>query len=165
MAAVIPVSKRPPACYQFGADFALWLRRFQLYMTEAGIDAAKQAQELLSLLEAEPFRVSDQLVLVGESDVQKVKDALLEYFAPEGNKMEWQMIHQRVQKKGEKLAEFVGNLRKLADKAYLKWDPKIRLQLATSPDLKQVIDCCSDNTMPEQFPKGASHITQSLWAQ
>ena len=33
------------------------------------------------------------------------------------------------------------------------------------PDLKQVIDWCSDNTMPKQFPKGASHITQSLWAQ
>ena len=34
-----------------------------------------------------------------------------------------------------------------------------------NPDLKQVIDWCSDNTMPEQFPKGASNITQSLWAQ
>ena len=122
MAAVVPVSKRPPARYQSGADFALWLRRFQLYTTEAGIDVAKQAQELLSLLEDEPFRVADQLGLVGESDVQKVKDALLEHFAPEGNEMEWQMI-----------LHFVGRVCGwLADKAYPKWDPKIRLQLATS---------------------------------
>ena len=153
MAAVVPVSKRPPARYQSGADFALWLRRFQLYTTEAGIDAAKQAQELLSLLEDEPFRVADQLGLVGESDVQKVKDALLEHFAPEGNEMEWQMIlHQRVQKKGEKLAEFAGDLRKLADKAYPKWDPKIRLQLATSRFIQGVASQSTQLTLMRKSP-------------
>ena len=102
MAVVVPVSKCPPARYQSGADFALWLRRFQLYITEAEIDASKQAQELLSLLKDEPFRVANQFDLVREFDVQKVKDTLLEHFAPEGNKMEWQMHTSKRTEKGKK---------------------------------------------------------------
>ena len=47
-----------------GADFALWLQSFSYYIAEVGIDASKQEQELLSLLEDEPFRVADQLILL-----------------------------------------------------------------------------------------------------
>ena len=67
MAAVVPVSKRPPGRYSSGMDFTLWLQRFELYhVAEAGIERGKQAKELLSLLEDEPFRVANQLGLVDE---------------------------------------------------------------------------------------------------
>ena len=73
---IVPVSKWPPARYRSGADFALWLRRFELYVAEAEIEQQKQAQELLSLLEDEPFRIADQLGLIGKTDVKKVRSAL-----------------------------------------------------------------------------------------
>ena len=131
MAALVPVSKRPPQRYLSGADFALWLQRFELYITEADIAAEKKANELVSLLDDEPFRIANQLGLIGERDFDKVKDALLKQFAPEGNVLEWQMLlNQRLQKPGEKLADFAGDLCRMSDKAYPKWDPKIRLELA-----------------------------------
>ena len=152
---IVPVSKRPPIRYRSGADFALWLRRFELYVAEAEIEQQKQAQELLSLLEDEPFRIADQSGLIGETDVKKVRSALTHHFSPEGNELEWEMMfHQRVQKQEEKLSESAGDLRRLPDKAYPKWDLEIRLQLATNRFIQGVASPSTQLALMKQSPAG-----------
>ena len=52
-------------------------------------------------------------------------------YDPEGNAFEFQCrFQQRVQLSGEKLMEFVGALRFLADKAYPQWSGEQRLYIS-----------------------------------
>ncbi len=62
----VRVSARPPARFSAESDYVLWIQRFELYLREAEIPAAKRGNELASLLEDEPFRVVSQMGLLGE---------------------------------------------------------------------------------------------------
>ena len=122
---VVRVSARPPSKFSAAADFMLWIQRFEIYLAEAEIPAAKRARELLSLLEDGPFRVVTQLGLVNSDDYDGLKDQLQKHYAPKGDDLEWQYrLQNRRQKPGEPLSEFVGELRMMTDKAYSDWAPK-----------------------------------------
>ena len=73
---IVRVSARPPPKFSAAADFTLWIQRFEIYLSEAEIPAAKRARELLSLLEDGPFRVVAQLGLVNSDDYAGLKDQL-----------------------------------------------------------------------------------------
>ena len=99
---------------QWGANLELWLTRFELYVKELGI-----AENQWQLLEDEAFRVVTQLGLACSKGLQQ-------QFATEGNKLEWQyQLRSRMQKPGEKFAEYAGHLHVLADKAYPKYSPEV----------------------------------------
>ena len=77
---------------------------------------------LLPLLEDEPFWVVTQLGLRCSTDYKAVTTGLRQQFATEGNELERQyQLQSHMQKPGEKVAEYAGHLRVLADKAYPKW--------------------------------------------
>ena len=61
---VVRVSARPPQKFSTSDDFALWLKRFNLYLEEAEVPREKRAKELLSLLDDTAFRVVGQLGLL-----------------------------------------------------------------------------------------------------
>lgn len=86
-------------------------------MLEAKIPDEKRTSELFPLLEDEPFRVVVQQGLVDSTDYDEVVQCLRRQYDPEGNEFEFHCrFQQRVQSSGEKLTEFVGALRFLADK-------------------------------------------------
>jgi len=56
MTRFVRMSLRPPARFAAGADFKLWLTRFEMYLRQADIAQDQQrVKELFSLLEDEPF--------------------------------------------------------------------------------------------------------------
>ncbi len=120
------MSARSPAKFSSAGDFNLWIRRFEIYLAEAAIPGEKRARELLSLLEDEPFRVVAQLGLADDNDYEALKKQLQQHYSPEGSELEWQYV----QKPGEGLSDFAGELRVLVDRAYHKWIPKQRLEMA-----------------------------------
>ena len=69
-------SAHPPARFTPLTDFNLWIQRFELYVDEVGIPPEKQAREILSLLEDEPFRVISQLGLILTDDYDAIKKEL-----------------------------------------------------------------------------------------
>ena len=82
--------------------------------------------ELLSLLDDGPFRVVSQQGLINSSYDSVVK-CLRALYAPKGNELEWQRkLQDRMQKPGEQLVEFAGELRVLADRAYPRWSSEHR---------------------------------------
>ena len=100
----------------------MWLSRFELYVRLAKIPKEQVTGELLSLLDDEPFRVISQQGLVDSPSYDSVVKCLRALYAPEGNQLEWQRkLQSRMQKTGELLVEFAGELRVLADRAYPKW--------------------------------------------
>ena len=161
MAHIILVCARPPARYATGADFNLWLQRFELYVAEAGIREIMQGKELLSLLDDEPFRIASQIGLVAEVNPEVVKTSLREQFCPVGNELEWQLkLHERRQKSNKKLSEFAGSLRVLADKAYPDWEPKQRLEIAKTCFIEDINTPCIDIFYPTTFDVGESKIVR-----
>ena len=52
-----PIQRSSSTSICRGNDFRLWIERVELYMREAGISEGKIGQELVSLLEDEPFRM------------------------------------------------------------------------------------------------------------
>ena len=129
----VRMSLRPPAKFSPGSDFKLWLTRFEMYVRQAEIAEAQRVQELLSLLEDEPFRVVSQQDLLGTDDYDSVTKCLRQHYAPDGNELEWQYkLQTRTQKPGERLADFAGALRVLAEKAYLKWSVEQRQEVLRS---------------------------------
>ncbi len=128
---VVRMSARPPSKFSTSTDFSLWIQRFEIYLTEAGIPAEKRAKELLSLLDDASFRVVNQLGLVGSDDYDALKKQLQRHYSPEGNELEWQCrLQSRRQKSGESLSEYAGELRVMVDKAYPAWVAKQRLEMA-----------------------------------
>lgn len=78
-----------------------------------------------------PFRVVNQLGLVGTDDYATLKKQLERHYSPEGNELEWQYrLQSRQQKCSEPLSEFAGELRMLVDRAYPTWKPEQRLEMA-----------------------------------
>ena len=121
-AALLRMSQRPPPRFSVGTDLILWLSRFELYVRLAKIPKEQVTGELLSLLDDEPFRVISQQGLVDSPSYDSVVKCLRALYAPEGNQLEWQRkLQSRMQKTGEQLVEFAGELRVLADRAYPKW--------------------------------------------
>ena len=116
------MSLRPPSRFSPGGDLDLWLKRFEMYVKQTKIAEDQWTGELLPLLDDEPFRTISQQGLVDSSDYKAVVKCLRTQYAPEGNELEWQYkLQSRLQNPGEKLVEFAGALRVLADKAYPKW--------------------------------------------
>ena len=127
---LVRMSLRPPTRFAAGADFTLWLTRFEMYIQQADIAAPQRVKELLSLLEDEPFRVVSQHGLLETGDYRAVTGCLRQHYAPDGNELEWQYkLQTRTQRPGEQLADFAGALRMLADKAYPAWSVEQRQEI------------------------------------
>ena len=106
------MSLRPPSRFSTGTDLVLWLKRFELYEHQSKLPDGQWTWELLSLLEDEPFRLVRQQGLDGSSEYSVVTKCLLAQYSPEGSELEWQFkFQQRLQKQGERLAEFTDALR------------------------------------------------------
>ena len=91
-------------------------------MKQTKIPKEQWTDELLPLLEDEPFRVVTQQGLIDSTDYAAVFSCLHTWYAPEGNELQWQFkLQSRVQKLGEQFVEFTGALRVLADKTYPRW--------------------------------------------
>ena len=71
---VVRVSARPPQKFSASNDFALWLKRFNLYLEEAEVPREKRAKELLSLLDDTAFRVVGQLGLLETDNYDALKN-------------------------------------------------------------------------------------------
>ena len=97
---------------------------------EAKFLAEEWTSELLPLLEDEPFRIVVQQGLADSTNYDEVVQCLRRQYDPEGNDLESHCrFQQRVQSSGEKLMEFIGALRFLADKAYPQWNGEQRLEV------------------------------------
>ena len=121
-AQVVRMSLRPPSRFSAGADLVLWRKRFELYAHQAKITEDQWTGEVLPLLDDEPFRLVTQQGFDGSSEYSAVLKCLMDQYNPEGNDLEWQFkFQQRTQKPEERLPEYAGTLRALADKAYPKW--------------------------------------------
>ena len=83
----VRMSLRPSARLTAGADFKLWLTRFEMYVQQAGISETQRVKELLSLLEDEPFRVVSQHGLLESDDFHAVTECLRQHYAPDGYKL------------------------------------------------------------------------------
>ena len=164
---VVRVSARPPSKFSATADFALWIQRFEIYLSEAEIPLEKRARELLSLLDDGPFRIVTQLGLVDSNDYSCVKEQLQKHYAPKGDDLEWQYrLQNRRQKSGEPLSEFVGELRMMTDKAYPEWEPKQRLEIARnqfiqgieSPSIQLVLMREKPKTLEDALALAQQHL-------
>lgn len=151
---------RPPARFAAGADFTLWITRFEMYAGEAEIPAEKWTKELLSLLEDEPFRTAQQLGLKDSQDYTTVKNSLQQQFAPDGNELEWQYrLQSRCQRADEQLAEFAGALRVLADKAYPKWSGEQRQELSRNQFVQGLRSATTQLQLMREMP---NTLTEAL---
>ncbi len=76
--ATVPVrmSLQPPSRFTAKSDFNLWFMIFELYMGEAKIPDGERVNELLPLLDDEPFRAVNQMGLVGSTEYAAVKECL-----------------------------------------------------------------------------------------
>ena len=127
---LVRMSLRPLTGFAAGADFTLWLTRFEMYIQQADIAASQRVKELLSLLEDEPFRVISQHGLLETGNYCAVTGCLRQHYAPDGNELEWQYkLQTRTQRPGEQLANFAGALHVLADKAYPTWSVEQRQEI------------------------------------
>ncbi|KAL5477205.1 hypothetical protein EMCRGX_G023961 [Ephydatia muelleri] len=98
------------------------IQAWAVRMSQARIPTEQRVAELLSLLKDEPFRVVMQQGLDSDSEYSDVTEWLKAQYNPDGNELEWQAKFQhRIQKPNERLPEYVGTLRALADKAYPNW--------------------------------------------
>ena len=137
------VSARPPAKF---TPRTLWIQRFELYAKETEIPDAILAQELLSLLDDESFRVVSHRGLSMTGDYKAVVDCLKECFDPAGNEIEWQyQMQSRRQRNRESLMKFAGALRVLVDKAFPEWSPEQHLQIAHNQFIPKVLSLHRSN--------------------
>ena len=128
--AAVRVSARPPPRFSEDGDFVLWVQRFELYLEEAEVPPAKRVRELVSLLDDRPFRYVSQLGLLTSDSYETVRSELRKQYCPVADETEWQFrLQSRRQKSGETLAEFTGELRMLADRAYPDWKVEQRMEM------------------------------------
>ncbi|KAL5503656.1 hypothetical protein EMCRGX_G010639 [Ephydatia muelleri] len=119
---VVRYCARPPTKFTAKTDWELWLIRFDAYADEAKIGKGDRGKELLSLLDDEPFRLVYQNGLVESKDYSAVCECLTLRYGKTGMGLEWQMKLQcRVQRPGESLLDFAGELRMIASKAFPDW--------------------------------------------
>eukprot|EP00731_Ephydatia_muelleri_P021935 Em0014g526a len=128
----VRMSLRPPSRFTGGTDLILWLKRFELVISQQG--------------------------LVDSSDDAAVTRCLRAQYAPEGNHLEWQAKFQRRgQKADENLVTYVGELRILADKAYPGWSNDQRLQLVRD----QFVQGAAQKTLSSERGHGSSSLASS----
>eukprot|EP00731_Ephydatia_muelleri_P013152 Em0007g462a len=119
---VVRYCARPPTKFTTKTDWELWLIRFEAYANEAKIGKGDRGKELLSLLDDEPFRLVYQNGLVESKDYSAVCECLTLRYGKTGMGLEWQIKLQcRVQRPGESLLDFAGELRMIASKAFPDW--------------------------------------------
>eukprot|EP00731_Ephydatia_muelleri_P021893 Em0014g484a len=128
----VRMSLRPPSRFTGGTDLILWLKRFELVISQQG--------------------------LVDSSDDAAVTRCLRAQYAPEGNHLEWQAKFQRRgQKADENLVTYVGELRVLADKAYPGWSNDQRLQLVRD----QFVQGAAQKRLSSERGHGSSSLASS----
>ena len=86
----VQASKRPPEKFRSTDDFSLWQKRFELYAQRNEITREHWVQELVPLLENEPFRLLHRLGLLEPTQYDAVIGALTQCYNPIGNELEWQ---------------------------------------------------------------------------
>ena len=128
----LQASKRPPEKFRVRSYFSLWLKRFEIYVRQCEIGTGEsQVRELISLLEDEPFRHLHRLTLLHSTDYTAIVEVLKQRYAPAGNKLEWQYsLQTRIQKDGEALEDYAGELHILAEKAFPKWSQDKQQEMA-----------------------------------
>ena len=78
----------------------------------------------------------------------------MDYITATCNQLEWQAKFQgRVQKSGEQLAEYVGYLRMMADRAYPKWSTDQRLELVRDQFIQGVQCSSTQLRLMKEMPK------------
>ena len=127
----VQASKHPPEKFRSTDDFSLWQKRFEPYAQQNEITREHWVQELVPLLENEPFRLLHQLGLLESTQYDAVIGALTQRYNPIGNELEWQQRPQTcTQKPEETLDDFAVELRLLAEKAYPKWSSDKQQEMA-----------------------------------
>lgn len=124
---------RGPKQYSVGADFPLWLRRFEAYARSVKIPVGQLCDSLLALLDDGAFRAFDLLSLSEEDakDYKKLVAALTRRFAAATGEAELRFqLGQRCQRVTETLDEFADALIDLTSRAYPEMDPSMRMGLA-----------------------------------
>lgn len=123
---------RAPRSYALGEDFALWLRRYEAYVTAVEMPEDKHCAALLSMLDDAAFRAYDLLGLsaTDAADYKKLKEELSTRFSPTTGQQElrWQLNH-RTQEPEETLDTFADALLLLANGAYPLQDKALRMEL------------------------------------
>ena len=154
IARVVRMGLRPPPRFPANGDWELWVSRFELYVLQANISEGLWTKELLTLLEDEPFRVVSRQGLACSNDYKAVCACLQQHFAPVGNELEWQFkIQNRVQKVGESLLEYSGDLRRMADKAYPSWPHTQRQELLRNQFIQGVRSPTVQLLLMKEVPK------------
>eukprot|EP00731_Ephydatia_muelleri_P013103 Em0007g413a len=154
IARVVRMGLRPPPRSPANGDWELWVSRFELYVLQANISEGLWTKELLTLLEDEPFRVISRQGLVCSNDYKAVCACLQQHFAPVGNELEWQFkIQNRVQKVGESLLEYSGDLRRMADKVYPSWPHTQRQELLRNQFIQGVRSPTVQLLLMKEVPK------------
>ena len=162
--AAVRVCARPPPRFSEDGDFGLWIQRFELYLEEAEVPPAKRARELVSLLDDRPFRYVSQLgLLTSNASYEAVKSELRKQFCPAADETEWQFrLQSRRQKSGETLAEYAGELRMLADRAYPDWAVENRLEMARNQFVQGVRSSSIQLSLMKEKPKPVSYTHLTL---
>ncbi|KAL5516149.1 hypothetical protein EMCRGX_G001420 [Ephydatia muelleri] len=154
IARVVRMGLRPPPRFPANGDWELWVSRFELYVLQANISEGLWTKELLTLLEDEPFRVVSRQGLAYSNDYKAVCACLQQHFAPVGNELEWQFkIQNRVQKVGESLLEYSGDLKRMADKAYPSWPHTQRQELLRNQFIQGVRSPTVQLLLMKEVPK------------
>ena len=150
-AAVVRTSIPRPSKFTGRGDVALWFKRFKLYAKRARIPSEEWAEELLLLLEDEPFRL---VSLSDSEDYESVKERLRERFAPDGNEIEWQQrLQSRSQERGEALEDFAGDLQRLAEKAYPDLDGGQRERFVRNQFVQGLLSSTAQLLLLKEMPQ------------
>ncbi|KAL5497310.1 hypothetical protein EMCRGX_G013767 [Ephydatia muelleri] len=151
---VVRMSLRPPPRFGAKGDWKLWLSRFEMYATQAKIAKDSWSKELLSLLEDEPYRMVTHHGLAQTGDYDAVCDCIQRSYAPLGSELEWQLkVRTRVQKVGESLMEFCGDLRGMADKAFPAWPAEQLQDLLRNQLIQGVLSSSVQLALMKEEPK------------
>ena len=151
VAGVVRTSIPRPSKFTGRGDVALWFKRFELYAKRARIPSEEWAEELLLLLEDEPFRLVSLSV---SEDYESVKKRLRERFAPEGNEIEWQQrLQSRSQGRGEALEDFAGDLQRLAEKAYPDLDGEQRQRFVRNQFIQGLLSSTAQLLLLKEMPQ------------
>ena len=135
-------------------DFVLWVQRFELYLEEAEVPPAKRVRELVSLLDDRPFRYVSQLGLLTSDSYETVRSELRKQYCPVVDETEWLFrLQSRRQKSAETLAEFAGELRMLADRAYPDWKVEQRMEMVKKQFVQGVRSLPTQLALMKEKPK------------
>ena len=152
--AAVRVSARLLPRFSEDGDFILWVQHFDLYLEEAEDPPAKRVRELVSLLDDRPFRYVSKLGLLTSDSYETVRSELRKQYCPAADETEWQFrLQSHRQKSGETMAEFAGELRMLADRAYPDWKVEQRMEMVKNQFVQGVRSSSTQLALMKEKPK------------